>query len=285
MVPNVDILVFGGTGLLGSQIVSVARNAHLMAVASSRSSEFAKINALNFKTVSDVIDLYSPRVVINCLAMLDCDANETQAYLINAKLPWELSQYCASKGIPFVHISTDAFYKTFDNNADECHKSLVLPSAYARTKYAGEKFLNDERDLIIRTSFLGRRMHGPPSLLDFLIDGIFSGQRIDIYEDMFTSSVDVAFCAAIILRSIEKQLTGCFNLGTRTAYTKAELYRALCVQLDTDCSAESIYLQGLKYNKSNLKNGMNVSKLEKALDLKMPALDEVISNLAKNGEI
>jgi dTDP-4-dehydrorhamnose reductase len=285
MVAKVDILVLGGTGLLGSRISNVARDAGLTAIASSRSSKVAKINALNFETISDVIDIYSPRVVINCLAMLDCEADEAQGYLMNAKLPWALSQYCATKGISFVHISTDAFYKSVDNNAAEFHNALSFPSAYARTKYAGEQFLNSKSDLVIRTTFLGRRMHGPPSLLDFLIDGITAQRRLDIYEDMYTSSIDVFSCATIILRLIEMKLTGCFNLGTHTAYTKAELYRCLCIYLDIEFNAESVYLQALKHTTSNRQNGMNVSKLEKALGFKMPDLDTVIRNLAKNGEI
>ena len=96
-------------------------------------------------TKPDMIDTalstHEPGVVVNCAAYTDVDkaeSEEQQAYAVNSDGAGAVASYCASRGIPIIHISTDY---VFDGaNAEPYVESdPTRPTgAYGRTKLEGE---------------------------------------------------------------------------------------------------------------------------------------------------
>lgn len=98
-----------------------------------------------------------PEVVINAAAWTAVDAaeeGEDEATVVNAEAPAAMAQACASRGLPFLHISSDY---VFDGAGDQPfgadHPTAPL-GAYGRSKLAGEKLVLEAGGLVMRTSWV-----------------------------------------------------------------------------------------------------------------------------------
>ena len=98
-----------------------------------------------------------PEVVINAAAWTGVDAaeaSEDEAMVVNAEAPGAMARACASRGLPFLHISSDY---VFDGAGDQPfavdHPTAPL-GAYGRSKLAGEELVLEAGGLILRTSWV-----------------------------------------------------------------------------------------------------------------------------------
>ena len=98
-----------------------------------------------------------PEVVINAAAWTAVDAaesNEAEATVVNAEAPGAMARACASRGLPFLHISSDY---VFDGAGDQPfgvkHPTAPL-GAYGRSKLAGEVQVLAAGGLVMRTSWV-----------------------------------------------------------------------------------------------------------------------------------
>ena len=89
-----------------------------------------------------VLDEARPDWVIHCAAIAnleECEANPSLARQINGNLPGELAAACCDRGLPLIHISTDAVFDgTKDTPYTEDDATNPI-SIYARTKLEGEQ--------------------------------------------------------------------------------------------------------------------------------------------------
>lgn len=120
------------------------------------------ITALDITKIEDVMALVTrekPDVIINCAAHTNVDACEQQwdlAYKINAIGPRNLSIAATAVGAKMVHVSTDY---VFPGTSEKPLTEFDAPgpiSAYGKTKYEGEKFVQQfaNRYFILRTAWL-----------------------------------------------------------------------------------------------------------------------------------
>lgn len=143
------ILILGGSGLLGSEMVLV-----LGGHAPGR-DEFDISNPEHVAGI--VTGQY--KAVINCAAYTAVDLAEShpdEAAELNELTPAWLARACASVGVPLVHFSTDY---VFDGTATEPYteESPTNPqSVYGRTKLAGEQAVLEIHPMtyVLRTSWL-----------------------------------------------------------------------------------------------------------------------------------
>ena len=151
-----SILVVGGRGMLGSDLVALLQRDPAVSVASA---DMGEIDITRAVSVSHCLEQIRPDAVINCAAFTNvdaCEAQEPAAFAVNGLGPELLAKACASRGIRLVHISTDYVFdgtKTTPYLPDD-HPNPI--SAYGRTKLAGElavaAFCRDH--LIVRTAWL-----------------------------------------------------------------------------------------------------------------------------------
>ena len=104
--------------------------------------------------IQQTIEQYCPEAVINCIAVVnqDAEADKAEATYVNCYLPHYLEKITADTSIVVVHRSTDCIF------AGERGQYTVndVPDAksfYARTKAVGE--LINEKDITIRVSLIG----------------------------------------------------------------------------------------------------------------------------------
>lgn len=120
------------------------------------------IRRLDITRVDEVVEAVrslKPDVIINCAAATNVDGCETDpdfAYRVNAIGPRNLAIAATETGAKLIHISTDyVFPGTNPNPLNEFEEPGPI-SAYGRTKYAGERFVEQfaKRWFILRTAWL-----------------------------------------------------------------------------------------------------------------------------------
>jgi dTDP-4-dehydrorhamnose reductase len=124
--------------------------------------EGEKISPLNIMDLDEVlgfVEAKKPDVIINCAAATNVDGCEKDwdfAYKLNALGPRNLAIAATKVGAKLVHVSTDY---VFPGNATKPITEFDQPgpiSAYGKTKYEGEKFVQQFADkwFIVRTAWL-----------------------------------------------------------------------------------------------------------------------------------
>ncbi|WP_163543786.1 dTDP-4-dehydrorhamnose reductase [Occultella kanbiaonis] len=154
-----QILVTGASGMLGTDVVTVLRDAGHDVLPRSRAELDITAGPITPEALAGA-DL-----VVNCAAWTAVDAAETaeaDAFTANAVGPANLARACAAAGARLVQISTDY---VFAGDAAEpyAEDAPIAPrSAYGRTKAAGEWAVRAEapEHWILRTAWL-YGAHGP----------------------------------------------------------------------------------------------------------------------------
>ncbi|MBI5951992.1 MAG: SDR family oxidoreductase [Chloroflexi bacterium] len=224
------ILVTGASGLLGINFAQEIMTSHEI-VALDRGKlvnapfRVLKSDLLTPGAVDSALDSAQPDWVVNCAALADIDTCEDYPDLarrLNTELPAQFAKACKSRGIPLVHISTDA---VFDGRAVAFYTEEADPnplSVYARTKLEGEQaVLAENPDAIVaRVNFYGWSLSGRRSLAEFFFNNL-SGRK------SMTGFTDVRFCpmlvndtARMLVRMLEKGLRGLYHVVGPQAMSK-----------------------------------------------------------------
>ena len=196
-----QILLTGGTGLLGSELLKL----DVDLVAPRR----GELDVTNASAVAKYVDKLSPDVIIHAAAVTnnrDIEADPSAALEVNIKGTANLAQACLGSGARLVYISSDYVYKGDRGNYSESDE--VLPSnLYAWTKLAGEAAVRAVANhLIIRTSFGANAFQYPAA-----------------FTDKWSSKQYVDEVAPKILQAAIGSATGVLNIGgpRRTLYEYA----------------------------------------------------------------
>jgi dTDP-4-dehydrorhamnose reductase len=149
------IVVFGGTGQLGRELIRAAAARHIALQALSR----AEADITDAAAVAAALKRWQPDLVVNAAAYTNVDGAEghvAEARRANELGPAVVANACAEAGAAMVHISTDY---VFDGSKDGAYRESdpVGPiNAYGRSKVAGEDAVRRAlgRHVIVRTAWL-----------------------------------------------------------------------------------------------------------------------------------
>src|SRR6056297_1153811 len=148
------IMVFGATGLLGTDIIKACRDDFDAAGFSSRDADITDLEAVYNK-----VKTLKPDVVINSAALTDvdkCEMEPDKAYAVNAVGPKNIAIACRDFKARFIHISTDY---VFDGESARPYTEFDEPAPvniYGRSKLAGENMVRDILGdfMILRTAWI-----------------------------------------------------------------------------------------------------------------------------------
>ncbi len=151
MNPSAPILIFGGSGQVGTEL----RRKNINIVAPLREDA----DLAQQETIRVLIEQLEPWAMINAAAWTAVDAAEDQeaaAYAANATGAGNLARAAAERGIPIVHISTDYVFDGSGSTAWGPEDEVSPLGAYGRTKAAGEVMVRDAGGShgILRTSWV-----------------------------------------------------------------------------------------------------------------------------------
>jgi dTDP-4-dehydrorhamnose reductase len=148
------MLVTGGNGQVALALEAAARQQGLAIVRLGRPA-FDFDRPESFAVLDDI----PATLLVNAAAYTAVDAAETDAeaaHRANAEGPGRLARFCAGRGIPLLHISTDYVFDG-SKGAPYVETDPTAPlGVYGATKLAGEAaaFAGWERTVVLRTAWV-----------------------------------------------------------------------------------------------------------------------------------
>lgn len=227
------LLVVGANGLLGSNVVAAGLERDWVVCGTYHTDpagfaiDQAQLDLQHADRVRDVCSRYGPDLIVNCAALTDVDACETQpaqAHTINAEAPGVLAACAARLGAGLVHVSTDY---VFDGTARHPYGEAATPNpvqVYGRTKLAGERAVRAAHDapLIPRLSFVygihrsTGRVTGFPA---WVADQLEEGRETPLFTDQYVTPTRAGFAAECILELSVAGVEGLLNVACRGCAT------------------------------------------------------------------
>jgi dTDP-4-dehydrorhamnose reductase len=282
------ILIIGATGLLGQALTRRAGERGWDVNGAARRGANHVLDVLDDAAVDRLIDNVRPDVVVNCAALVDlalCERDPEAALRLNGRAPGVIAAASARLGAYFVQISTDHFYSGDGRAQHSENAPVVLLNAYARSKFAGEESARkaDPRCLIIRTNIVGfRGWAHQPTFAEWACNAIHSRAPMTLYDDYFTSSIEVGQFADAFFDILATRPDGVLNLASQEVASKKEfvvaLAGALGVGLGDVATASVKSLHGAPRAESL---GLDVASAEALLGRPLPDLGEVIEALRR----
>ncbi len=278
---NFEFLIIGSNGLLGSKIVEVLKKKKISFLTIARNNSSYNLNLNKYNKLYNFFLENRFKIVINCAAIIDidyCEKNFNNSKIINSFFVKFLSQMSKKFDFKLVQISTDHVYKGKKFLYNKENDEISAINNYARSKILAEKYLKKlKKFLIIRTNFTGKKKK---SYIDWLIRNINKNKSINLFNDMYTSTLDVNTCAKIIIELASLKSKGVYNVGSRDMYTKEKFAISLAKILKKKVQYKSVSCEIQKVPRGkNL--GLNVSKVEKKIGYKMPTSKQSIIRLAR----
>lgn len=226
------VLITGANGLLGQELVRLmSRTPSYDILATSRQSAplfeggscgYLSLDIRDDKAVSATFQDFSPDVVINCAAMTQVDACETDrdaCWQVNVNAVENLAHACNRAGAYLVQVSTDFIFDGLSGPYKEKDRPNPL-SYYGRSKLAGENSARKaglDQWAIARTVLVfGAGEHLTRSnFVLWVIDSLSRGESISVVTDQFRSPTYAPDLADGIERLIRFRKSGVYHLSGR----------------------------------------------------------------------
>jgi len=251
------ILIIGSKGMAGHMLYTYLKEeSDFEIIDIARGEDFFvpnyQIDVTNFKSLKDVLDKENPDVVINCIGVLNNDAetNPDKAILLNCYLPHFLAKAGDENKFKLIHISTDCVFngKTGGYLENSFKDGIGF---YAQTKALGEVL--SHKHLTFRTSIIG------PELKENGI-GLFNWfmhqkNKIQGFTQAFWTGVTTLELAKAVKAAILQDLTGLHHLVNEEKINKFDLLNLLKLTFNKDILIESN--DNYKVDKSLIKTNHN----------------------------
>lgn len=270
------VLIIGASGTLGSVFLKKLKDNYQVwgTFNNNYTENCSKLDILDYRAVGDMYNLVRPDYTILCAAIADVDKCES-----NPKLAWDthevgtenVSQWCRKTNSKLVYISTDSVFDGKRGAYKETDETNPI-NVYAASKLRGEKVTTWAKDyLIIRTAFFGHK-----GLAKWVIENLKESNSITMFNDVFFSPIYTEDLVDIIIKMCEKDLKGIYHVGGEFGYSKYEFGRNLANAFELDWTfITPVSVDTMKSRTPRPKNlSIDISKLQKDLDIKVPTLTE-----------
>ena len=174
------------------------------------------LDVCDASAVGRVLDAEAPTAVVNCAAMANvdrCDREPDAAWAVNAEAPGRLAKACRTRGIRFVHLSTD--YVLTGESApglrlDEAREPDPR-SGYARSKRAGEMGALAHGALVLRVQWIYGV--GGTSFFARALEALARGETVRLVTDQVGTPTEVGWLAERIEEAARGGPTGLFHVA------------------------------------------------------------------------
>ncbi len=280
------ILILGGDGMLGHQLLRQWEGRHEVRVTLRRDSgaykDFGLFHSTNSYHGIDVVRTeellgvladFRPQAVVNAVGIVkqQSAAKESIPSIeINALLPHRLAMLCKAVGARFVHMSTDCVFSGKKGNYREEDPSDA-EDLYGRSKYLGE--VHESHCLTLRTSIIGTELDRRKSLLEWFLaqKGPVKGYQKAIFSGL--STIEMSRAIERLLMQYP-QASGLYHVSSAPItkldlLTKIKERMGLTVQIDPDASV-------------CIDRSLDSSRFQREFGYTPPTWDEMTKELAND---
>jgi dTDP-4-dehydrorhamnose reductase len=230
------VLIFGSTGQLGTDLVSVLQNSGKFEVIPSTHED---ADCTDAAAVRKAVLHFRPQFVINSAAYVrvdDCEDHASEAFAVNAIGALNIARACAEVGACCVYISTDYVFDG-EKETPYVESDATNPiNVYGISKLAGELLVRQTapRWLIVRVASLfgetGARGKGG-NFIETILAKAKKGESLKVVDDIRISPTYTRDAAVTIQQLLHEGATGVMhaaNEGSCTWWEFAKGALALC---------------------------------------------------------
>ncbi len=288
-----NILITGISGLLGNNLAHYFKdkyeilglyNSHPVTI---RGIYTEKCELSYPDNIKKIISEFNPRIIIHCASLTnidECESDKNTTKTINVLSTKNIVEDILDEDIKLIYISTDAVYDGIEGNFSE-DDNISPNNYYGHSKYQGElEILKKKDSLILRTNIFGWNIQNKKSLGEWILGELKAKQRITGFKDAHFSSIYTMELARIIDISINRNLIGVYNCGSVDTCSKYEFGIKIAEYFGFDKTLIApISIDDFNFKARRGKNlTLNVTKLEKALDYKLPTINHSIETFYRD---
>ncbi len=233
-----ELLVLGGAGFLGAQVVRAAslHGAVTSATRGKGAREPAGVTHLPWEahdasTLERALERPGLSGVILCAALArgtECESRPHEARELNVELPARVAEHCARRELPCVHVSTDLVFGAAQPppGGFREHDSPEPQGVYSETKRAGELAVLAAHPgaVVARLPLLfGDSCGRGVGASDGLLCALKAGQRVGLFVDEFRTPLDVVEAAAALVELALGEFSGIWHLAGPVRLSRHEL--------------------------------------------------------------
>ena len=194
------IVILGSTGMLGSEVLRVAKKSGIEHLAISRSTEISfDAKQSSVEQLAMEVHLNENDWLVNCIGWIpqkssgDIKKDSAQAELLNTSLPEQLSEAKSQFGFNWIQIGTDC---VFEGNTGRYSEDDVMDATdlYGQSKIAGEQ--KSEGVILIRSSIVGRDQRTSSGIYSWFKQAI-SGGPVSGYSNQVWNGVSTTAFAKL----------------------------------------------------------------------------------------
>ncbi|MEO0493000.1 MAG: sugar nucleotide-binding protein [Actinomycetota bacterium] len=220
-----DLLILGGSGLLGTALVELADSRGLDWAATHHAADrlgnrWSRVDLTDTAAVDRLLDASRPAAVINAAYVQKGDT----LWPLTAELPGRLAAWAAGRA-RFVHVSSDVVFDGAPERPYREDDPVGPVHEYGRAKLAAEEAVAaaDPAAVIVRTSLLwGGSGDGGPQVR------LVRDPGVRFFTDEFRNPLDVASLAEACLELIDRpQITGPLHVAGPHRVDRLTFARAL----------------------------------------------------------
>jgi dTDP-4-dehydrorhamnose reductase len=289
------MLITGVSGLLGNSLAYYFKNefeilglynVHPVYIAGIK-MEKCDLSLSDSRLFKDIIKNFTPSTIIHCASLTNieqCESEPDIAYKTNVISTKNIVEEVQDKNVRLVYISSDSVYDGMKGNFVE-DDNINPQNYYGLTKYEGElEALKLSNPLILRTNIFGWNIQKKESIGEWVLNKLQKKQTIDGFKDVYFSTIYTMKLAQVIDISIEKKITGIFNCGSSDSCSKYEfaLKLAECFGLDKSLVNAISIDNGSLRAKRGKNMTLNVKKIQRALNYKLPKIDNSIEGFYRD---
>lgn len=266
---NNKILLYGGTGFVGSVIANAFKNSHTVIAPTHAETDVKDLYGLK-KNISQT----KPDFIIYAsgLASVDrCEQEPELASLLNAKVPNIIAGEAAALQIPVYYISTDAVFRGDKKDSPYKEKDSVNPfSAYGKTKQKGEEAVlkHSSLNVVVRIICPFNFFYsGKTDFARLAIEKLSKNEYFPGIIDQTMNPLYMIYLAKALLKLMSTRANGIYHLGATDFDTNYNIIKRLAKILYlNDTLITPITLKTFLNNKKALRSQycwLDVSKFQK----------------------
>lgn len=247
------VLITGANGLLGQELVSVmSGRAEYDVLATARdplplftggSCGYAPLDITDVEQMGRIFQDFTPDVVVNCAAMTQVDACETDreaCWRVNADAVGAISRHCSANGSRLIQVSTDFVFDGQSGPYAEADRMGPV-NFYGKSKQAGE---NEARGAGIDEWAIARTVlvYGTGENLSrsnfvlWIINELSNGRAVRVVNDQWRTPTYAPDLADGIERIVRYNKSGIYHLSGREFMTVYDFARVVAETYDLDAS-------------------------------------------------
>ena len=287
------MLITGVSGLLGNNLSCYFRNKFEILGLFNRHPVYIenirtrKCDLMDRNGIIEIVNEFHPHIIVHCASLTNidqCELEKSTTKAINVDATKYIVQAIDGQEAKLIYISTDAVYDGVNGNFSESD-DITPQNYYGQSKYEGElEILKKENSLIFRTNIFGWNIQEKESLGEWILEALKKGQAIHGFRDAIFSSIYTMEFAKILDIALQKELNGLFNCASINPCSKYHFSTKIADLFGFDQSCiNPISIDEFGFRAKRGKDlSLDVSKLQNALNYKMPTIEYSIESFYRD---